>query len=115
MKTDGCPVKKEIGSCHASDPPGPGDRSVFWKPKPGETPKVRLILPDNVAACVDNSGIEEQFDEGIEYIYETGTAGMISVHDRTGVIRECFASRFDVKSSKDMFIFRKHFKPKGEK
>ena len=108
MRADVCPVQTGIGSSHASDPPGPGGVSVFCKPKAGD--KVRLVLPDNVAVCVDNTGIEEWFDEGIEYVFEQRAGGMISAHDRTGVLRECLESRFDVKSSKDLFVLRTHFK-----
>jgi hypothetical protein len=113
MKADGCSVQMEGGFSHASDPPGPGGVSPFWKTEPGVETKIRLILPDNVSVCVDNTGLEEWFDEGVEYIFESRANGMISVHDRTGVLRECFESRFEVRSSNDLFSFKKHFKMWG--
>jgi len=91
------------------DPDKYGNEPQFWKPTPGKTPTIKLMKPENVVECVDNTGIEDQFDEGIEYIFENRTDDMISVYDRTGTLRECFAERFRVKSSGDLMGMKKHF------
>jgi nitrite reductase/ring-hydroxylating ferredoxin subunit len=71
----------------------------FWKPEIGEN-TIRVIQPDNIVECLDNTGIEDGFDVGVEYVFEGRHGGeMISVYDKIGALRECFSSRFRVKSS----------------
>lgn len=100
---------------HVSKPEPLHDLTLppFWKPKPGETPTIRLIQPDNIVECLDNTGIGDGFDVGIEYVFEGRHDGeMISVYDKTGTLRECFSSRFKVKSSETtgMFTHRRAMK-----
>jgi len=47
-----------------------------------------------VAQCVDNTGLEEFFDRGIEYVVERVEKDMIAVFDKFGKIRDCFRPRF---------------------
>ena len=49
---------------------------------------------ETVAVCTDNKGIEEQFDEGVGYVWERSRSGMVEVYDKTGTKRECFRARF---------------------
>ena len=73
---------------------------------------IRLIEEeqDRIAVCVDNTGIEDQFDQGIEYIFEDQYKGTIRVYDKTGELRECFGERFKVKSNGECFFkMLKHF------
>jgi len=40
---------------------------------------------NDVVVCIDNTGMEDKFDEGIEYIYEDhDTPGMLYVYDKLG-------------------------------
>jgi len=49
----------------------------------------------NVAVCVDNTGIEDKFDEGIEYLCEPHSQkDMIYVYDRFGNKAEYLRKRF---------------------
>jgi len=90
---------------------GKTGKPMFWKPEPGEKAIVRVMEPDNIVECVDNTGVEAQFDLGVEYIFEGKSTGdMISVYDKTGVLRECFASRFRVKSTSELMTHMKHVK-----
>ena len=50
---------------------------------------------DDVVICLDNSGVEDKFDKGIEYISEEhDNKDMIYVYDRFGEKQECFRDRF---------------------
>jgi len=83
----------------------------FWQSKAGETPVIRLIQSDNIVECIDNTGMEDQFDQGIEYIFEGAAHGdMITVFDKLGEKRECFPTRFKVKSTEGQEL-KKHFFP----
>lgn len=85
----------------------------FPFPKPGETPTIRFIQPDNVVECLDNTGMEDGFDVGVEYVFDGRHDGeMISVYDKIGKLRECFSFRFKVKSSETtgMFTHRRAMK-----
>ena len=51
--------------------------------------------PD-VVVCRDNTGMEDRFDEGVEYVREKHEADdMVYVYDKFGVKQECFADRFE--------------------
>jgi len=66
------------------------------KPKKPEPPSPPSISDyDLVALCVDISGLEERFDEGIEYVFERhADKAMLWVYDKFGEKRECFFERF---------------------
>jgi predicted DNA-binding WGR domain protein len=50
--------------------------------------------------CLNASGVEDYFDEGMTYISEGHTdAEMLWVYDRNGKKQECFSDRFVVVSS----------------
>ena len=50
---------------------------------------------DMVAVCVDNLGIEELFDRGVEYVVGAFREdGMVAVFDRFGQETECMRCRF---------------------
>jgi len=55
----------------------------------------KSTLLDFEVECVDATGIEEIFDEGMTYIAEPHTdSSMLYVYDRNGQKRECFRERF---------------------
>ena len=56
----------------------------------------RMLDPEKqVAICVDRSGLEDKFDEGIEYVFEKcRTPGMVFVYDKLGEKAEYFVQRF---------------------
>ena len=81
------------------------------KPKPKkktETAKERLARlktakeakakpKEGVVVCIDNAGMEDKFDKGIEYVFEAHSESvMIWVYDKEGKKQECFSERFDV-------------------
>jgi len=80
------------------------DTSVPAKPKaPAKpkkvAPKVKIKEPpkEGVAVCLDNSGIEDKFDQGIEYVFEIhDDPTMIWMFDKEGEKQECFSERFEV-------------------
>lgn len=50
---------------------------------------------DDVVKCIDNTGIEDKFDKGIEYVCEMhDDINMIYVYDKFGQKQECFRDRF---------------------
>jgi len=61
-----------------------------------EAAKVKALEPEeDTVVCADNSGIEEQFDVGIEYVCERHTdRTMIWVYDKFGKKTEYFRDRF---------------------
>jgi predicted DNA-binding WGR domain protein len=75
------------------------------KAEPEET---TAPVKDFEVICVDNTGMEDSFDEGVEYVAEPhAEEGMIYVWDRNAQKRECFAERFKknngvLKSIRDM-------------
>ena len=66
------------------------DKYPFWQKgaKSGEH------VPDTVVECVDNSGMEDQFDVGVEYILDSKDGDFFTVYDKLGIRRECFRDRF---------------------
>ena len=80
----------------------------FWQKKPGEDITVRIVQPDNIVECVNNAGMEDQFDQGVEYIFEGKPGEMITVFDKCGEKRECFADRFKVISTETGVIYHTH-------
>ena len=53
-----------------------------------------------VAVCLNNSGAEEKFDVGVEYVFETHKdKSMIWVYDKFGVKGEFFKERFELKKA----------------
>jgi hypothetical protein len=68
------------------------------KPKKPEPPKVDpdpVDIGQSVLTCIDNTGLENYFDEGVEYIVEEHpNEEMIFVYDRFGEKQECFKERF---------------------
>lgn len=60
-------------------------------------PVTKAVLPedDGVLVCVNNVGMEEKFDMGIEYVCEPHKdASMVWVYDKFGTKAEFFADRF---------------------
>ena len=53
-----------------------------------------------IVECVDNTGIEDQFDIGLEYVLEGETKDFFTVYDKIGRMRECFKDRFKEKKTK---------------
>jgi len=54
---------------------------------------------EGVVICTDNKGIEDKFDEGIEYVSEDNPSEeFLYVYDKFGEKQECFRSRFEKKS-----------------
>lgn len=54
-------------------------------------------IPDDIVICINNVGIEDKFDLGIEYVFERHKDGqMIYVYDKNGVKGEFFYDRFKV-------------------
>ena len=48
-----------------------------------------------VAVCLDNNGLSEGFDVGVEYVFEPhAEKGMLWVYDRFGERKACFKERF---------------------
>jgi hypothetical protein len=69
---------------------------------PDGDPVPNLNTGEVIVECVDNSGMEDKFDTGIDYVgeYHPDSHGeMIYVFDKNGERRDCFSSRFNVKSS----------------
>jgi predicted DNA-binding WGR domain protein len=71
------------------------------KPKPenkgiwNNTPSLEDSL---VAVCLNNSGAEEKFDVGVEYVFEAHKdKSMIWVYDKFGAKGEYFRDRFEIK------------------
>lgn len=63
--------------------------------KPAPPPKPEPKDEDLVALCVDIAGLEDRFDEGIEYVFERhADKAMLWVFDKFGEKRECFKERF---------------------
>lgn len=91
----------------------PDVQKKFWTPKEGEKAEIKVTPPDNVARCIDNAGLEDQFDEGVEYIFEGKEGDFIRVYDKTGELRECFSDRFEVVTA-DFSKFHMHFKKSRE-
>lgn len=63
------------------------------------TPKPAAPVDDEpielIVECLDNAGIEHQFDKGIEYVAELHTEpGLVWVYDKLGEKQECFTERF---------------------
>jgi hypothetical protein len=66
------------------------DKYPFWQKgwQPGS------MIPDTVVECVDNSGMEDQFDKGVEYVLDSKKGDFFTVYDKLGVKQECFGDRF---------------------
>ena len=63
-------------------------------PKPKAAPK-QEEPEEIIVECLDNAGIEEKFDKGIEYVGETHTdSALVWVYDKMGEKQECFKERF---------------------
>jgi hypothetical protein len=75
-----------------------GVRPPEPKRLPPKPPAKKVTPPkDGVATCVNNSGMEDKFDQGIEYVCAaTDDPTMIAVYDKFGEIGEYFADRFNV-------------------
>jgi hypothetical protein len=55
---------------------------------------------DFEVTCKDSFGLEDKFDEGVDYLAESHLdKTMLYVYDRAGLKRECFARRFVRKES----------------
>ena len=78
------------------------DTAASTKPKKKTVTKPKKAAPappkEGVAICLDNSGIEEKFDQGIEYVFEAHESDptMIWMYDKEGQKQECFSERFEV-------------------
>ena len=67
--------------------------------KPPEKPKKvpHLVVGDLALVCVDNTGIEDHFDQGIEYVIENHPdPQMIYAYDKQGEKGEYLVDRFAV-------------------
>jgi len=71
------------------------------KPKK-QPPKKPAIPKEGVVVCLNNSGMVDKFDEGIEYVYEAHEdEQMLWVYDKLGDKQECFTDRFEIVDEKD--------------
>lgn len=62
--------------------------------------KVEQKDDDLVALCVDMTGLEDRFDQGIEYVFERhADKAMLWVYDKFGEKREVFRERFKLVKS----------------
>jgi len=71
-----------------------------------ETMMKSEVLPDQLeekhkflytAKCVENVGMEDKFDVGVEYVSVERPCGeVIDVYDKNGLSQQCFADRFEV-------------------
>jgi hypothetical protein len=56
-------------------------------------------IPDDVVTCINNAGMEDKFDIGIEYIWDKSSfindSDLICVYDKNGVKGEFFRDRFE--------------------
>jgi hypothetical protein len=59
---------------------------------------------DKIAICLDNTGIENQFDQDIEYIFKDIENGIITVYDKIGKLQSCFEDRFKIISCKQSIL-----------
>ena len=78
-----------------------GNSSFALGNKDFATPEYDLNPAANmVAVCLNNSGAEEKFDVGVEYVFETHKdKSMIWVWDKFGVKGEFFKERFKLKKA----------------
>jgi len=68
---------------------------------PPKTSTIKTLL----ATCRDNLGIEDKFDQGIEYIAEEhADSDMVWVTDKFGVRQECFKSRFSFRVEEEVDV-----------
>lgn len=78
---------------------GPGNTPVAPKPKK-KVPSVAKPAPvapqtEIIVECIDNAGLEEWFDMGIEYVGEVHSdPALVWVYDKVGEKQECFKERF---------------------
>jgi predicted DNA-binding WGR domain protein len=68
------------------------------KPKKVTTPKPKpVVQKEGIALCVNNAGMEDKFDQDIEYVFEAHSdPTMIYVYDKLGKKGEFFSDRFEV-------------------
>jgi hypothetical protein len=58
-----------------------------------------------LATCRDNLGLEDKFDQGIEYVAEEHhDPDMVWVVDNFGVRQECFKSRFSLRIEEEVDV-----------
>ena len=69
-----------------ADSPDRTIRSSVVEPDP--------LVKDVEVTCIDNTGIEQQFDENVEYVAERGEDGFLRVYDTFVKKQTCIASRF---------------------
>jgi len=73
------------------------DVVVAPKPKPPKSKPKTNDSGEVIVECVDNSGMEDKFDAGIEYVGEIhDDDSLVWVYDKLGHRQECFAERFKV-------------------
>ena len=87
-----------------------GTTSPVSDPPPSTAPEDRDFEAGDeiIVTCIDNTGIEEGFDAGQEYVAEKHEDDdMIYVYDRFGEKQGCFCERFVVGSPDDESVFAK--------
>lgn len=81
----------ELNKTHAAERAKKMDNKGPW----GTTPSPEDSL---VVVCLNNSGAEDKFDVGVEYVFEVHRdKGMLWVYDKFGEKREYFRERFEVR------------------
>jgi predicted DNA-binding WGR domain protein len=72
-------------------------RNIRPKENQKKAPAPKAPPKEGVAVCLNHSGIEDKFDEGIEYVFEAhDDPTMIWMFDKEGERQECFSERFEV-------------------
>ena len=68
------------------------------KQKKSKKDKIPALKPDEVmvAECKDNTGVEEDFDVGVDYIVDAVKGDMLDVIALNGEKKECYRERFGV-------------------
>ena len=81
-----------------ADTSSPKRKKSVPKPKAAPKSKPKPVVPkEGVVLCLDNAGMEDKFDKGIEYVFEAHSDPMmIFVYDKLGDKGEFFSERFEV-------------------
>jgi len=81
------------GGGNSSEPTKPRKPKKPRQPKP--PPPVANAGEEVIVECVNNAGMEDKYDAGIEYVGERHSdVTLLMVYDKFGVKQECFADRF---------------------
>ena len=70
-------------------------RSSVVEPEPDLLPLP--LVKDFEVICINNVGIEDKFDQGVEYVaVALREVGFLTVYDKLGKKQTCMASRFKI-------------------